>query len=293
MNRFLTLSKLYMVIVIILVSGTIVQGQKIIERSTPRKPAWLTDPPKSKYFSYYSGAGSNYHSLTSAREQAIASVLSEIIMEEKIVIRSEIKDFYKETNSGIISEVSREILQKGTSTVVEGLCKEEEYWQSRKTKNGILYEYWVLMKIQKPECVDFDIPIKQGYGFSPVLRSFLIPGWGQFYKGENTKGWTFLTAETILISSAIVTSYLSKDYNRKAENERDITSIEFYDKWSNRTYSISMITWVSAGVLYVYNIFDSIVSKGVKRYALNSNKPISIEINPWTNTISLSISIME
>ncbi|MCG2716416.1 MAG: hypothetical protein L6422_09115, partial [Candidatus Marinimicrobia bacterium] len=86
-------------------------AQKIVDYSQKIKPSWLIDPPKGKYFKYYSGMGSSQNSLADAREQAIASVLSEIVMEGEIVVSSVIRDFYQEKNSEIISDVSREILQ--------------------------------------------------------------------------------------------------------------------------------------------------------------------------------------
>lgn len=85
-------------------------AQRIIDSSSKIKPSWLIEPPKGKYFKYYSGMGSSQNSLANTREHAIASILSEIVMEDEIVVSSVIRDFYQEKNSEIISDVSREIL---------------------------------------------------------------------------------------------------------------------------------------------------------------------------------------
>ena len=61
--------------------------------------------------------------MADARENAIASVLSEIVMEDEIVVSSVIRDFHQEKNSEIISDISIEILQKGTSTIIKTIPK--------------------------------------------------------------------------------------------------------------------------------------------------------------------------
>jgi len=257
--------------VIMIIFTNRISAQKIVDSSPKIKPSWLIQTPKGKYFKYYSGMGSSQNSLADAREQAIASVLSEIVMEGEIVVSSVIRDFYQEKNSEIISDVSREILQKGTSTIIKGLSKEEEYWQTKKTTNGLLYECWILMKLPKPEYIGFDIPAQKGYGFSPVWRSALIPGWGQFQKGEPQKGWRFLISETACVSSFFISNYFSRNYSRKAENERDYEKRKFYNDWSNRSYTIGTVSGIVAGAIYIYNVFDSVTSKGAKRYAFQNS----------------------
>ncbi|MFH2029983.1 MAG: hypothetical protein ABIJ40_05060, partial [Bacteroidota bacterium] len=191
--------------------------------------------------------------------------------EGEIVVSSVIRDFYQEKNSEIISDVSREILQKGTSTIIKGLSKEEEYRQTKKTTNGLLYECWILMKAPKPEYIGFDIPAQKGYGFSPVWRSALIPGWGQFHKGEPQKGWRFLISETACVSSFFISNYFSRNYSQKAENERDYDKRKFYNDWSNRSYTIGTVSGIVAGAIYIYNVFDSVTAKGAKRYAFQNS----------------------
>ena len=276
-------------VVFILCLSNYLFAQRVIERSAAQKPSWISELPHGKYFNYYSDVGSSPNSLDGAKEQAIANVLSEIIMEGKITVDSRIHTFHEQSNKGIINQVSREILQTGEATLIEGLRKEEEYWQTTKSKTGVLYHYWILMKIQKPEFVGFDLSVKQGYGFTPVWRSVLIPGWGQFHKGEYKKGWKLLASETVLVSSSLVSYYLSNHYNRKAENERDAENRIFYNDWSNRSYTVGTISGIFAGVIHLYNIFDSITAKGVKRYAHKQNEPMGFYAS--TNGIQFNLNI--
>ena len=249
----------------------LISAQKIIDSSASEKPSWTIEPPSGKYYDYYTGIGSSPNSLSSAKEQAIANVLSEIIMEGKITANSRIRTLHEQSNEGIISEVSREIQQTGEATSIEGLKKEEEYWQTVKTTSGLFYQHWILMRIPKPEYVGMDLTIKQGYGFAPVWRSVLVPGWGQFYKGENKKGRRFMTFEAVTLSTAFISFYISQNYNRKAENERDSDRRKFYNDWSNTAYTIGTVSGIIGVVTYCYNIFDSITSKGAKKYAQIEN----------------------
>ena len=245
----------------------LVFAQEVVDRSSSELPPWTTEPPVGKYFTYYSGVGSSPNSLSDAKEQSIANVLSEIIMEGEITAESRIETFHQQSKEGIISEVSREIQQTGASTTIAGLRKEEEYWQTVKTGNGLLNQYWILMKIPKPEYASLDISVDQGYGIAPIWRSALVPGWGQFHKGEKKKGLRLLGSEAVLTSAFVISQHLSQSYSRKASDERDTDRRKFYNDWSNRSYSISMISGIMAGVVYCYNVFDAVTAKGSKKYA--------------------------
>jgi len=262
-----------------------------VDQSASNKPIWTIEPPSGKYYIYYTGVGSSPNSLSGAKEQAIANVLSEIIMEGKITADSRIRTFHEQSNQGIVSEVSREIQQTGTATAIEGLRKEEEYWQTIKTPSGILYQYWILMKIPKSEFAGLDLNIDQNYGFAPVWRSTMVPGWGQFYKGESKKGWRFLISETALVSSFFISNYFSQNYSQKAESERDYDRRKFYNDWSNRSYTIGTVSGILAGVIYCYNVFDAISTKGAKRYAQTKIEPYLVCVALGEQQITMNIII--
>jgi len=290
----LTKKRFYISLLILLFSiDANLLAQKIIEQSSSKKPSWLIEPPSGKYFNYYSGVGSSQITLSGAKEQAIANLLSEIIMEGEIVAGSEIKTFHQQSSAGIISEVSREIQQTGKTTKIQGMQKEEEYWQTMKTQNGIVYRYWILMKVPKPGFEGFVLSVEQGYGFTPVLKSMVVPGWGQLHKGEQKKGWRFLVSETVFVSSFFISNYFSHNYSRKAENEQDYENRLFYNDWSNRSYTIGTVSGIIAGAIYAYNIFDAVTSKGAKKYALNETKPVTIfaGLSNKQPTITFSIKL--
>jgi len=255
---------------LIFVLGAELSAQKILEQSAPKHPAWQQVLPMGTYYQYYFGAGSSTTSLQDAKEQAINSVLSEIVLSGTISANSKVQTFRKKTNKGSIREVTAEVDQTGQTTIIKGLSKEDAYWQIKKTNTGVIYEYWILMRTPKPGFLDMDMTVDQGYGFPPVWRSAIIPGWGQRYKGENRKGAYFLSTTAISASVSVISLFMSDSYSRKALHERDIDNRKFFNKWSDRSYTIGIISGLISSGLYGYNIFDAATAPGAKRYAQTS-----------------------
>lgn len=274
-------------------------AQKVIERSTADKPSWIHELPSGKYYEYYSSFGSSANTLMDAKKIAVTDIMSQIIMERSVLITSELQTSISEksfsangiTKTTITDDILQEVIAKGETSEIENLKKVEEYWQTVKSKNGVLYQYWILMRIPKPGFTGFDLSVEQGYGFTPVWKSLLIPGWGQFHKEEPQKGWRFLISETVLVSTFFISNYFSRNYSNKAENERDYDRRKFYNDWSNRSYTIGTVSAIVAGAIYAYNIFDSITSKGARKYAHIQAERLKMHVNVDYSQAELIISI--
>lgn len=291
--------KYMMAIICVFVLNISSFSDEITNHSQKKLPDWINDIPKSKYYTYYNGLGTSNKSLSDAKKIAISDVISTIVMQGKIEIDSKIFTSISEntissgrnTNTTIRDSVITEVMIKGQSSYIIGLEIEDEYWHTRKSETGLLYDYWILMKVPKPEYKGIKIPTQQGYGLSPVWRSVLIPGWGQFYKGESEKGWCLIISETAAIPTFFISRYLSQNYSRKAENERDYDKRKFYNDWSNRLYTIGTISVIIAGTIYVYNIFDSITAKGAKKYAGINSSPVELFATLNDEYISINMTI--
>ena len=54
---------------------------------------------------------------------------------------------------------------------IKGLSIEEEFWEEKKVKGKKVYDYWVLMKLIKPEYANFNLAqfqTKNPYGIMPI-----------------------------------------------------------------------------------------------------------------------------
>lgn len=278
------------------ISISILQAQEIINSSDPDDPNWIAKRPSGKYYRYFVANGLSRKSLNSAKKQAITNIFSSINMEGEITVKSKIKTDISEksisensdTNTIFYEEAAQEVIAEGKSSKIENLSKVDDYWEVMSKNDDLIYEYWVLMRMLKPEYEKSDVQFNEGYGLTPIIKSSIIPGWGQFHKGEYNKGLIFLTTETVSISSFFISYYLSHDYSQKAENERDYEKRKYYNKWSNRSYSIGTISAIIAGSIHVFNIFDSITSEGAKKYAFN-NRDFKVYTN--TNCKEIKVSI--
>ena len=288
-------AKAILVLVGLFVAFNSLYAQKVIDSSTEKRPTWSIEPPTGKYFRYFSGMGSSNNSLADAKQQAISDVLSEIIMEKRITAKSEIKTFQEQSNSEIISKVSREIQQTGMSTTIDGLLKEEDYWEIAKVHKGSIYRFWILMKFPKPEYNGFDLAmmtVKQSYGVFPIVKSVFVPGWGQIHKKEKKKGLRLLTGFAVTLTAGIVSQSMSNNYAVDAQNADTGEWIDYYNTLSEQYYLASTISYILAGSIYGYNVYDAISSKGAKIYALNDDVGVFLTLAQGNNQVpQLSISI--
>ncbi len=93
-----------------------------------------------------------------------------------------------------------------------------------------------------------------------IIKSALVPGWGQFSTKFNTKGTIILGSELMLMGSALY-FYDKAMYNyRLYENATQIEDIERFYKDAQGPYQYTYILLGFASVVWIYNIFDVIQS---------------------------------
>jgi hypothetical protein len=246
-------------------------------------PHWIKQIPTGEnlHYYYFSGLGESNQSLADAKEQAVSNAIQQIMMQGEIAISltSQSKETSSETmgkNARLSSqyELTKEILISGATEKISGLSIEDEYFIVKPSGSLTTYQYWVLIKKLKPGKAQWEV--SQSYGMQGLWRSTIIPGWGQFYKGEPKKGWLFLAGEASLISTAIISRQLSINYADKASRENNLENRKFYNRMSTRTYNIALFAGIAGASLYGYNIFDAISAPGAKIYAgLNLADPLA------------------
>ena len=288
MNRFLFFNMLLFILT------ANIYSQSFLDKSANIQPTWLTEIPKGKYYYYFSGAASSTTSLDDAKEKATISVLSEIVMSNEVTIESEITLFDQETNDELISRVTNEIKLTGKSSTISGLKKEEEYWESKKVGNDLIYRYWILMKIPKEKYIGVDLSeleLKSSYGITPTLKSAIVPGWGQIHKKENKKGIIIISGFASTLTAGIITHSISNNYAVDAQNADSGEWIDYYNSLSEQYYIASSISYILSAAIYGYNIYDAISSRGAKIYAFGGDKINISIIQPNVQTTQFLISI--
>lgn len=95
---------------------------------------------------------------------------------------------------------------------------------------------------------------------SNLLKSAVLPGWGQFSTKQNTKASIILGAEILsLVSAYHFYNQAQRNYDlyMKADQVDEIN--ELWDNTS-KPYSYSLMMASLAGVIWAYNVFDVIIS---------------------------------
>jgi tetratricopeptide (TPR) repeat protein len=114
-------------------------------------------------------------------------------------------------------------------------------------------------------------PVRQTSTIGALWRSCLLPGWGQKYKGDSSKGSklmlaagvTFgLSAVSITLMSVTHDAYLDVPPGNSGEMD---DKYKMYKFWSNAAF----FSAVSFGVVYLYNIYDAAFKRVRVKYSLN------------------------
>lgn len=131
--------------------------------------------------------------------------------------------------------------------------------------------------IKLKKLIEVSLPFKE---ISGGLRS-LMPGWGQFHKGqyikgEYKKGWIFIGLESALL----LTAYASLDYSNsahdKALNASTQRDRDDYNDISTNYGRVSNISWILLGITHVVNMLDSFSSTEIETASnLNSVQSFS------------------
>jgi len=129
-----------------------------------------------------------------------------------------------------------------------------------------------------------------GGSYIPILKSAVLPGWGQFHKNRKFKGAFFMTTETIALSGALTFNYLSVSKFNDAVASQDFGDLI----WSNDYATTRNYFLIGAAVIYGVNILDVIVSK------TKINKPKSVtyfennfQLYPYyaSNSVGFSLTL--
>ncbi|MBM4166981.1 MAG: hypothetical protein FJ218_08725 [Ignavibacteria bacterium] len=150
-------------------------------------------------------------------------------------------------------------------------------------RNTTQHTFWSLVKLPKKNNIESP-PTK----FSPVWRSMLIPGWGQYYKRETTKGYLFLGAEVLLVPSGIIFNNLGVDAETNKFSSQTKTLRDYYDDQSKLYYNVSLGCFIAAGAVYVYNIVDAI-SSDWKIYSDNTSPKVQWNEKTLSSDVQFTI----
>jgi uncharacterized Zn ribbon protein len=241
-------------------------SQELVSSSSSEKPSWIAHPPRGYQNDYFVGEGESHVSLPEASKEALGNAVTKIIQTHSFEASSSIRINNIQDGEQITKKVVEELTVNGSSITIKGLVQEESYYETWSEPSAIVTRSWVLVRI--PKTKNFRDPPT---AFSPVWRS-IVPGWAQFYKGQPTKGAFIIGGEALLIPAGIILGNLKINADANAQSSRTQALRDYYVDQSNTYNNLSLASFIVAGVGYVYNRVDAIVSEGDKVYVVNEQK---------------------
>ena len=213
------------------------------------------------------------------------------LVDGKVVVRKKFKE------SKISPIETKKVIYKGTT---DGFI------------NAIEITAWKLMGLEPPEVKiqkEQDIAqalITQNYNrYATVIRSSLVPGLGQFYSGQRTWGWIWLTSETILGALALneyktykssLDNYriLKNEYsNSKNPEEIDLLRIKAQISRNEMIKADEQMTTMvyALGGLWMANIVHALLIKPKGTNQLKNQKSVNLTYNNLLKQPQLSFSV--
>ncbi|MEM0963704.1 MAG: hypothetical protein AAGK21_14345 [Bacteroidota bacterium] len=119
-----------------------------------------------------------------------------------------------------------------------------------------------------------------------VRRSLVAPGWGQFYKGDRTRGWIYGTAATAalagVVGSAIQVGIEGDQYREAPANQVDDEYAE-YNRWwkARRAFAVTTAAIWSVAAL------DALLTGGPEA----PSQPGQIQVAPATAGAGLQLRV--
>lgn len=261
------------------------------DKSDKIKPRWITSlpKPKSNDYSFVLAQGHGV-SLDDARRMAFINLTSKLEHERNIVINNTYKgsvNYSTETGSSENESFSLEAIEKGKE--INLTCRViDEYWEHERNQYLVTALYTVTDS-NKPLSSSYsdEISLKSSYGVLPMVYS-LIPGVGQFYKGNYVKGGMFMGGT---VAGAVISIFCENqraDYAKKMKEKPQ--NFDFYRNKKARWTTGRNVALGATTAIYVYNLIDALVAPGGRRVVIK-NRSYNYSLCPVITECSTGVEL--
>jgi hypothetical protein len=129
-----------------------------------------------------------------------------------------------------------------------------------------------------------------------LLRSLVLPGWGQFYNHAWWKGFLIIGGEVTFAAVAVRQYLKSKDYLQKSRQTSGSESDYYLNQYKYYQVETEKYGWLFVGVL-VFSMLDAYVDAHLYDWEVGdiekeaeSKQKVSIELAPWEQGLGLCLS---
>lgn len=246
------------------------------------KPRWIGGASQADCPSYYlvvvhSDAAST---LDGARSSILKELSANVERTNKVSVTEIFEDNSAQRYSGSssvassgVDNYSLEIRTDGSSKPIRSR-RIDEYWKSTLRGGVSVLDYYAVYAVErKGQLADFSsISVTDRYGLSGLWRSAVIPGWGQFHKGDGLKGGLILGGCAALAGGIIFFENQRGDYSRKISGTHDASLIKSYSTKRDHYATARNVCVGAAVALYAYNIIDAVAASGARHLVVGNGK---------------------
>ena len=215
------------------------------------RPTWTTLPPRGFQNDFVVGVG-EAQSLTQARREAVANGLG-MLANRSLDLRTSLREQQCLTTENLTRaprergtlvrqcRILEEMVATGRTVSARGLALAAEH--SEENLTGVV-RVSVLLRLPKETGIR-QPPSRAGL----VVRSMLIPGWGQQAKNEPDRGRAHLTGVLFFGALAAGSRVMEIEYSRQAALA---SGQERRDLYVNRANALRLSSWGAAGLAAAY-----------------------------------------
>ncbi|MER0442745.1 hypothetical protein [Emticicia sp. W12TSBA100-4] len=203
-----------------------------------------------------------------------------------LAIQSAANDILRKFRTHGTVKTTREVDRDKSSTSIKNILKYEIV-----TKGGEFFEFSVIDSCKNTNGYNVLTEI-----FTPKLSKAalysILPGAGQFYKGDNKMGTFFVSSVGTSLSLTSLSFALSNNFYSKAIDSRsDYEERKKFKRRSESFHSSAMVFGVTTGILWVANIVNARFKKQNNRLYSANNLLNKFEIKPAFAFNNTGISI--
>lgn len=247
------------------------------------KPGWIYNKPTPQNSSYlYVVESATGRTEDEARNKATAEVFRTTAMRIGQPFNS------GEINAALQSGKGYNVIASQYNIPINKVCEYSEHLSNE-------YKVYILCQVASAGNImvqwsDFNKCDRQGVDGMAVLKSALLPGLGQFHKGQNAKGASFLVGEVVAVGGIVVGQSLRHSYVNKMNNTNNANLKKTYAERANAFTTVRNISIGAATAVYVWNVLDAIISKSNHQY-LSYGKPVNLTPVATDEIVALSLSV--
>lgn len=219
------------------------------------KPGWIYTKPKPENSTYlYDMELGMGKTSKEAENDAFAKVFRFAAMQVGQAFES------NEINKALQNGTDYNVISAQYNLPINKVC---EYLE----RNGGEWTVYILCQVAARGDItvlwsDFTQCDRQGVDNMAVLKSALVPGLGQFHKGQTGKGIGFLVGEAVSVGGIVAGQSMRHSYINKMNNTNNARLKKQYADKANMFTTVRNISIGVAAAVYVWNVLDAIISRG-------------------------------